>query len=124
MEHAEQDVGTAHSTSAAEYAQRYRGFAEGARATAQQYKSKGDPFGESLALTRADVYEKAAAMIDGSVPADAADAMLENARRMHVRTPPLTGFEDAGRRYITARAWQFCAHDIDPTLEEKAPAWD
>lgn len=115
---------TEQDATSAEYAERYGRFAKGARATAVRHSSDGDPFGESLARTRADVYEKAAELVRSTVPAQAADTMMENARRLHVRTPPLTGFEEAGRRYITARAWQYCAWQIDPSLEEKAPAWD
>lgn len=119
----ELDIG-AGTAPAGGYAKRYTDFARGARATAVRHKTEGDSFGESLALTRAEVYEQAAELVNRTAPEQAAEQMMENARRLHVRTPPLTGFDEAGRRYISARAWQYCAREIDATLEEKAPSWD
>jgi hypothetical protein len=77
-------------------------FAKAARGTAIKNHTKGDQFGETLAASRAEVYDKAA----------------------HIRTPPLMNFDSAGVQYTTARAWQFCAWKIDPSLPEVAPRWD
>jgi hypothetical protein len=54
---------------------------------------------------------------------DAAREMINRAQAAYVRTPPLTDFDRAGVQYIMARAWQFCARQIDPHLPEVAPAW-
>jgi hypothetical protein len=39
------------------------------------------------------------------------------------RVPPLLGYDTAAIRYTQARSWQFCAHQIDPSLPEVQPLW-
>jgi hypothetical protein len=105
-------------------ARMFSDYAKAARGTAIKNHTKGDLFGESLATCRAAVYERASDMVRQMALADAADEMMANARAAHVRTPPLIDFDSAGMQYNTARAWQFCAWKIDPTLPEVAPKWD
>lgn len=50
--------------------------------------------------------------------------MMHRAKTFRVRRPPMIDFDPAGVRYAVARAWQFCAWQIDPSLAEVAPAWD
>ena len=50
--------------------------------------------------------------------------MAARPRTTHIRTPPLMDFDTAGVRYVTARAWQFCAWRIAPDLPEMARGWD
>ncbi|HWC80051.1 MAG TPA: hypothetical protein VG756_08815 [Pseudonocardiaceae bacterium] len=99
-------------------------FAKAARGTAVKNHTKGDQFGEHLANSRAEVYEKAAELVRQLPPQDAAAEMMNRARAAHIRTPPLMNFDSAGVQYTTARAWQFCAWRIDPSLPEVAPKWD
>lgn len=109
--------------SAADLADRFAEFARAARGSAIKNRNKGDQFGEKLANTRAEVYVQAAELIRAMPLPQAAATMMERAGRLHVRTPPLMGFDDAGTRYIAARAWQFCALEINPELEHAAPQW-
>lgn len=99
-------------------------FAKAARGTAIKNHTKGDQFGETLASSRAEVYEKAAELVRQLPPPDAAVEMMNRAKAAHIRTPPLMNFDSAGVQYTTARAWQFCAWKIDPSLPEVAPKWD
>jgi hypothetical protein len=99
-------------------------FAKAARGTAIKNHTKGDQFGETLAASRAEVYEKAAELVRRLPPPDAAAEMMNRAKAAHIRTPPLMNFDSAGVQYTTARAWQFCAWKIDPSLPEVAPRWD
>jgi hypothetical protein len=108
---------------AAELAATFAAYAAAARSTASGAGSRGDGFAESLARTRAGVYDQAAELLQKVPPDQAAHTMMDNAATRHVRTPPLTDFDNAGLGYIAARAWQFCAKQIDPTLAEVAPAW-
>ncbi|WP_031465573.1 hypothetical protein [Sciscionella sediminilitoris] len=109
---------------AAEFAERFNGYAQAARATAMQAKAKSDAYGEQLANARADVYEKAAGMV-GRLPLDqAATDMMSIAGKTHVRKAPLMDFDSSGLQYIASRAWQYCALTIDPNLPEQAPAWE
>jgi hypothetical protein len=108
----------------AELARMFADYAKAAHGTAIKNHSKGDLFGETLAKSRADVYEKASELVRQLPLADAATEMMNRARASHVRTPPLIDFDAAGVQYNTARAWQFCAWKIDPTLPEVAPKWD
>lgn len=102
---------------------RFTEYAKAARGTAMKNRTKGDFFGEELASCRAEVYERAAELARRLPPAEAANQMMDQAKATHVRTPPLIGFDQAGKQYTTARAWQFCAWQIDPTLPEVAPKW-
>lgn len=99
-------------------------FAKAARGTAIKNHTKGDVFGETLANSRAEVYEKASDLIRQLPPLEAAAEMMNRAKAAHIRTPPLMNFDSAGVQYTTARAWQFCAWKIDPDLPEVAPKWD
>jgi len=108
----------------ADLAKSFSDYAKAARGTAIKNHTKGDRFGETLANCRADVYERAADLMRQMSPTDAAAEMMTRARATHVRTPPLIDFDSAGVQYNAARAWQFCAWKIDPTLPEVAPKWD
>lgn len=105
-------------------AQVFADCAKAARGTAIKNRSKGDSFGDELATKRAAVYEMAAELVRKLPPEDAAKEMLERARAAHIRTPPLIDFDRAGVQYSQARAWQFCAQRIDPSLPEVAPKWE
>ena len=105
-------------------AQIFADYAKAARGTAIKNRSKGDGFGDELATKRAAVYEMAADLVRKLPLAEAAQKMLENARSAHIRTPPLIDFDRAGVQYSMARAWQFCAQKIDPSLPDVAPKWD
>lgn len=99
-------------------------YAKAARGTAIKNRSKGDGFGDELASKRAAVYDMAADLVRRLPPAEAAKEMMDRARSAHIRTPPLIDFDRAGVQYSQARAWQFCARQIDPSLPEVAPKWD
>ena len=105
-------------------AQLFADYAKAARGTAIKNRSKGDGFGDELATKRAAVYEMAADLVRRYPLAEAARQMMEQARAAHIRTPPLIDFDRAGVQYSQARAWQFCARQIDPSLPEVAPKWD
>jgi hypothetical protein len=105
-------------------ARMFSDYAKAARGTAIKNHTKGDTFGESLAGARADVYEKAADLVRQLPVTAAADEMMNRAKANHIRTPPLINFDSAGVQYASARAWQFCAWKIDPSLPEVAPKWD
>jgi len=98
-------------------------YAKAARGTAIKNRTKGDHFGEELAQCRADVYEQAAGLARQLPLTEAANQMMDHAKATHVRTPPLIDFDQAGKHYIIARAWQFCAWQIDRSLPEVAPKW-
>ena len=108
----------------AELARILTDYAKAARGTAIKNHTKGDAFGETLANSRADVYDKAAELVRQLPLPDAANEMMDRAKAAHIRTPPLINFDAAGVQYATARAWQFCAWQIDPSLPEVAPKWD
>lgn len=99
-------------------------YAKAARGTAVKNRLKGDTFGETLASSRAEVYDKAAELVRQLPPDEAAAEMMDRAKKSHVRTAPLMNFDSAGVQYTTARAWQFCAWKIDPSLPEVARRWD
>lgn len=110
--------------SPAELAERFAGYARAARGTALKAKAKADPYGERLANSRAEVYDKAANTVL-RLPLDrAANEMMDQAGRAHVRKAPLMDFDNVGLQYIAARAWQYCALEIDPNLEQQAPQWE
>jgi hypothetical protein len=108
----------------ADVARMFADYAKAARGTAIKNHTKGDVFGERLANNRAEVYDKAAELARQLPVTDAADDMMKRAKAAHIRTPPLIDFDSAGVQYAIARAWQFCAWKIDPSLPEVAPKWD
>lgn len=108
----------------ADLARTFVDYAKAARGTAIKNHTKGDTFGETLAGARADVYDRAAELVRQLSPPDAAAEMMDRAKAAHIRTPPLINFDQAGVQYAMARAWQFCAWQIDPKLPEVAPKWD
>jgi hypothetical protein len=115
---------SAEVTEQTDLARMFADFAKAARGTAIKNHTKADTFGETLANSRADVYDKAAELIRQLPPPDAAKEMMNRAKAAHIRTPPLINFDSAGVQYAIARAWQFCAWKIDPQLPEVAPKWD
>lgn len=108
----------------ADYAREFSEYAKAARGTAIKSHTKGDQFGEKLANQRATVYDQAAELARQYPPQVAANAMMEQAKANHVRTPPLVNFDQAGMQYVAAMAWQYCAWQIDSELPEAAPSWD
>jgi hypothetical protein len=108
----------------ADVARMFADYAKAARGTAIKNHTKGDGFGERLANSRAEVYDKASELVRQLPVTDAANEMMKFAKAAHIRTPPLIDFDSAGVQYATARAWQFCAWKIDPSLPEVAPKWD
>lgn len=108
----------------AEFGELFGGYARAARGTALTAKSKGDPFGEQLAEARAKVYDQAADIVRQNTLSAAAEQLMRNASRTHVRTAPLLDFDNAGLQYISSRAWQFCALQIAPSMQEVAAKWD
>lgn len=95
--------------SPAELAERFAGYARAARGTALQAKGKSDKASNTVLR----------------LPLDrAATEMMEQAGRTHVRTAPLMDFDNTGVQYICARAWQYCALEIDPNLKQQAPQWE
>jgi hypothetical protein len=116
--------GAATPATPAEFAELFSGYARAARGTALKAKSKSDPFGEQLAEARALVYDQAADVVRQNTLTVAAGQLMHNASRTHVRTAPLMDFDNAGLQYISSRAWQFCALQIDPSMPEVAAKWD
>jgi len=99
-------------------------YAKAARSTALKNRSRGDHFGEELASARAGVYANAADLARQYPAEQAVKLMINNAKSTYVRTPPLANFDRAGLDYMVARAWQFCALQIDPDVPQVAPAWE
>jgi hypothetical protein len=108
----------------ADLARMFADYGKAARGTAIKNHTKGDTFGETLASARADVYDRASELVRQLQLQEAANEMMNRAKAAHIRTPPLINFDQAGVQYATARAWQFCAWKIDPSLPEVAPKWD
>ena len=77
-------------------------YGKAARGTAIKNHTKGDTFGETLANSRADVYDKAAELVRQLPLPDAANEMMNRAKAAHIRTPPLINFDSAGQQYATA----------------------
>jgi hypothetical protein len=98
-------------------------YGKAARGTAVKARTTGDRFGETLANSRANVYDKAAELVQAMPLADAAAEMMSRAKAFSVRSPPLIGFDPAGEAFVQARAWQFCAWKLDPTLPQVQAAW-
>lgn len=113
--------GPAHQAALAD---RYATFARAANGTALARRTHDDHYGETLAASRAEVYAEAAELVRRLPPSLAAREMINRATAAHVRNPPMVGFDRAGVLYTIARAWQFCAWQIDPALPEVAPRWN
>jgi hypothetical protein len=59
------------------------------------------------------------------MPADqAATEMMARAQTRHIRTPPILNFDSAGTQYVVARAYQYCAWQLNPSIPEVARPWD
>lgn len=103
---------------------RFSRLATAARGTAIKNRTKGDLYGQVLAQARAEVYEQCAELTAIMPEGEAAVEMMRRAQNWHVRTPPIMGFDAAGVQYVTARAYQFCAWQIDRRLPQVARSWD
>jgi hypothetical protein len=101
----------------------FDGYTKGAIDTAARRHYAGDKFGECLAKARVRVYEQAAELVREMPVDDAAVEMMRRALRAQVRTPRWVGYDADAVSYITARAWQFCAWKINPSLPEVQPRW-
>ena len=104
-------------------AAQWRRYAASSRSMAQAEHHVGHLFAAELLVTRALVREAAAALLMSQSPTDAAAEMMLHARRFSVRTPPLVDYDSAAIRYTQARSWQWCAHQIDPSLPEVQARW-
>jgi hypothetical protein len=112
------------TTEAEETAQLWRSWAVAARQQARAAVSQGDQFDSSLKTARATIYDQAVALLQRNTDVSMAAAlMMKNAGQLHVRTPPLIGFDQAAVRYTIARTWQRCALMLDPSLDEVQPRW-
>jgi hypothetical protein len=109
---------------AAGWAAKFEDWAKATRGTAIKQRTKGDTFGEQLALTRAETYDRAAVLVQAYPLDEAVAMMMAQARLASIRTPPLIDFDQAAMSYKAARAWQFCAKAIDPSVAEVQKAWD
>ena len=85
--------------------------------------TQGDEFAALLLRTRATIREAAATLLLSQGPGAAAAEMMVHAQEHLVRNPPLIGYDEAAVHYTIARSWQWCAHQIDPTLPEIQPRW-
>jgi len=98
-------------------------YAMAARGTAVKRHYADDAFGEKLTLARAAVYDAAADLVREMPLPEAAAEMMRRALDAQVRTPRWVGYDADAVSYITARAWQFCAWKIDPSLPAIQPEW-
>lgn len=89
-------------------------YARVAAGTAYARQTRNDAYGHTLAASRAQVYAQAGELARIMDLSDAAQEMMRRAQATHVRLPPLIDFDPAGIQYVAARAWQFCAWQIDP----------
>jgi len=100
-------------------------YALSGRAHANLLEQRGDSFGATLRLARAEVREAAAKLLRESAdPSEAAKIMHDNVRQFLVRDFPLAGFDPVAIDYTKARTWQDCARAVDPTLPEIQPRID
>lgn len=107
-----------------EVTQRWASWANAGHHLSRALASQDSLFDSSLKTARAVTYERAVALLRANPdPARAAQLMIKHAVEVHVRTPPLVGFDNAALRYTVARTWQRCALMIDPTLDEVQPLW-
>lgn len=111
-------------TAEARYVELFSRFGRAARGVAIERHTKGDTYGEVLAEARSRVYDQCAELVRKMSASKAAAEMMSRAKAQHVRTAPLIGFDSAGTQYVAARAYQFCAWQIDSSLPEMAPKWD
>lgn len=111
-------------TETAETVQLWQSWAAAGRQQARILGAHGDLFDAALKNARAVTYALAVALVEANTDiAQAAGMMLKNAAQLHVRTPPLIGFDEAAVRYTVARTWQRCALMLDPSLDEVQPLW-
>lgn len=111
------------------WAVRFEHCALAAQGTALKRRTVNDAFGARLAEARAEVYALAARLVrDGEVvDADLAQFLMHKAAERHVgraQAQPLKGYDDHTLLYIQARAWQWCAQQIDPALPEVQVRWE
>lgn len=113
----------------AELAATWDGYAAFNRTEAEKRKQANDWFGAELALARAEVRQQAAEILRqfAHSPEYAAKVMYANAVDRSVSRLPVaeaSAIDEATRNHTRARAWQDCAHAIDPSLPEVQPRWD
>lgn len=111
------------------WAIRFEHCALAAKGTAIKRRTVNDAFGARLAGARAEVYALAARVVRDRevVDTDLAAFLMRKAAERHVgsaQSQPLRGYDDHTLSYIEARAWQWCAWEIDPDLPEVQPKWD
>lgn len=111
------------TTADTDMAEVFTGYARAAAGTAYSRQANNDAYGHTLAASRAHVYTQAADLVHDMDLSSAAQEMMRRAQASHVRLPPLIDFDAAGIQYVVARAWQFCAWQIDPDLPMVAPRW-
>src|SRR6201999_1761761 len=71
----------------ADLARTFADYGKAARGTAIKNHTKGDTFGETLANSRAEVYDKAAELVRQLPLPDAAHEMMDRAKAGPLRTP-------------------------------------
>jgi hypothetical protein len=98
------------------------------RALAGVLRQQGDDFGASLHIARGEVRAAAAELLRTATdPMAAARIMHDRAARLARRTDHgvlFTEYDEAGRQYVRALAWQACAQAVDPSLPEVQPIWE
>jgi hypothetical protein len=112
------------SIDATEVAQIWESWAAAGHYQSRTLARQGKLFESTLKQARATTYAHAIALLRANHDAvTVARLMIKQAAEIHVRTPPLIGFDDAALRYTVARAWQRCALMLDPSLVEVQPLW-
>jgi hypothetical protein len=101
---------------------RWLSYAMAERQMSRFDESRRDLFGRDLHIARAQVRDDAASVLRTARDCrEAAEEMMDRARRLAVRELPLIGYDDAALAYTKARTWQACAWDIDPEMEQVQP---
>ncbi len=112
------------STDADETVRLWESWAAAGHHLARALASQGSAFDSALKNVRAVTYEQEIALLRANPNREeAARLMIRRATELHVRTPPLMGYDNAALRYTVARAWQRCARMLDPSLDEVQPLW-
>jgi hypothetical protein len=109
---------------AQEATQLWQSWAAAGHHLSRALASQGSLFDSALKNARAATYEQAIALLRAKPNRqEVAQLMIKRATELHVRTPPLVGFDAAAVRYTMARTWQRCALMLDPSLDEVQPLW-
>ncbi|MGH3631157.1 MAG: hypothetical protein ACRDRL_27410 [Sciscionella sp.] len=92
---------------------------------ARQLQDAGDKVSTSIVLARGETRHAASEMLrTAEAVAAAAKKMLDTAWRLRQSDASWSDPDGSCLRYVRARTWQDCAHQLDPTLPEIQPRWD